>query len=604
VNFPNLNDRIIAYDTETTGLEWPVDRAFGFSVAVDGWSGYFDIRETPEAVCWINESRPALVICHNASFDFKMSKSAGINLPLERMDDTVIRACLIDEHLHSYTLDDLCWKYLRQKKQAEIYEELAKLFGGRATRNVQMKQISRAPSSVVAPYAIRDAELTLELWKWQKQEIESQGIEKIIEFERRLMPTLIRAEMRGIRVDLEKAELARKDLTVEIDKQQRELDQLVGGPINVNSSPKIKALFKPRLQDGGWYADNGCALEKTESGNPSLDANALRSMEGDRRAELILSVRSLIKTRDTFLGGHVIGSAFVDRVYPNINQNKGEDAGTGTGRLSYTAPAMQQIPSRNKKVASIVKPVFLPEPGHVWVDADMHSFEVRVFAHLVNDQSIIDKYLADPFSDFHQMVADMTGLPRNAAYSGQANAKQLNLSMIFNSGNGAIAEKMGMPWSWESFNGKNGESITYKKAGEEAMAVIDNYHQQLPGVKVLMNSAKKRAETRGYVFTKYGRRLRFPNPRFSYKASGLLIQATAADLNKNNWTVIEDQLNDFGGHLILNTHDSYSMSIPEENWEKAWKQTQNAVQGAYPWFRVPLILEFSGKGANWWEAVK
>lgn len=604
MQFPILTDRIIAYDTETTGLEYPKDRAFGFSVAMEGWSGYFDIRETPEAVRWINESRPALVICHNASFDFKMSHSAGIHLPLERMDDTVIRACLLDEHLHSYALDDLCWKYLRQKKQAEIYGDLAKLFGGRATRNVQMKNIHRAPSEVVAPYAIRDAELTLLLWKWQQEEIIRQGVEPIIEFERRLMPTLIRAEMRGIRVDLEKAEAAQKDLTIEIDKQQSELNQLIGGSINVNSSPKIKALFKPQLRDGGWYADNGCALEKTESGNPSLDANALRSMEGDRRAELILGVRSLIKTRDTFLGGHVIKSAYEGRVYPNINQNKGEDAGTGTGRLSYTAPAMQQIPSRNKKVASIVKPVFLPEPGHVWVDADMHSFEVRVFAHLVNDQFIIDKYAADPFSDFHQMVADMTGLPRNATYSGQANAKQMNLSAIFNSGNGALADKMGMPWSWESFTDNKGQSITYKKAGPEAMAVIDNYHQQLPGVKVLMNSAKKRAETRGYVFTKYGRRLRFPNPRFSYKASGLLIQATAADLNKNNWMIIENQLNDFDGHLILNTHDSYSMSIPEDKWEAAWKQTQAAVQESYPWFRVPLILEFSGKGENWWQAVK
>lgn len=604
MNFPNLDGRIVAYDTETTGLSYPKDRAFGISVALEGWSGYFDIRETPEAVRWINNSKPQLIICHNASFDVKMSKSAGINLPLERMDDTVIRACLIDEHLHSYALDDLCWKYLKKKKQDEIYNDLAGLFGGRATRNVQMKNIANAPSQIVAPYAIRDAELTLELWNWQEKEISRQGIQPIIDFERRLMPTLIRAEMRGIRVDLEKAEFAQKGLTVEIDKQQGEINELAGYDINVNSGPQVKSMFKPRLQDGGWTADNGCSLEKTESGNPSLDADALRSMEGDRRAELVLSIRSLIKTRDTFLGGHVIKSAYEDRVYPNINQTKGEDAGTGTGRLSYTSPAMQQIPSRNKKVASIVKPVFLPDEGHIWVDADMHSFEVRVFAHLVNDPSIVDKYVADPYADFHQMVADMTGLPRNAAYSGQANAKQLNLSMIFNSGNGAIADKMGMDWDWESFRGKDGEDITYRKAGSDAMAVIEEYHRQLPGVKTLMNGAKKAAEVRGYVFTKYGRRLRFPNPRFSYKASGLLIQATAADLNKNNWIKISETLPQFGGHLILNTHDSYSMSIPEENWEKAWEATRNAVQNSYPWFRVPLILELSGKGADWWEAVK
>ena len=322
----------------------------------------------------------------------------------------------------------------------------------------------------------------------------------------------------------------------------------------------------------------------------------------DPRAKAILELRSLIKTRDTFLKGHVLGSAVNGRVYPSINQSKTETAnGTGTGRLSYQSPAMQQIPSRNKKVAAIVKPCFLPEEGEVWVDADMASFEVRVFAHLANDQVVIDQYKKDPDTDFHQFVADLTGLPRSAEYSGQANAKQLNLSMIFNSGNGAIANKMGMPWHWDEFTSKEGEHVRYRKAGDDAMRVIDHYHRTLPGVKKLADEAAFRARDRGFVFTKYGRHIRFPDKRKTYKASGLLIQATAADINKENIKLIRQALSD-EGRLLLNTHDSYSMSMPRENWERNFERVRRTVER--PVLRVPLVLELSGSGPNWWEAVR
>lgn len=602
--FPSLDGRIIAYDTETCGLG-PANKAFGFSVAFDGWSGYFDIRRTPEAARWLSAARPGRIICHNASFDYRMSARAGIRMDLDLLDDTVTRACLIDEHLQSYSLDDLAAKYLKKRKQAEIYPQLAELFGGRPTRNVQMPNIAKAPPEVVGPYAIRDAELTLELWKWQEDEIRRQGIQEIIAFERKLMPTLIRTEMRGIRVDVPRAEAAQSQLTIEIDQQQHELDQLAGGKFNVNSTPQVRKMFNPKVKDGVWVADNGTFLEPTESGQPSINSLALREMGDDRRAELILSIRSLIKTRDTFLGGHVIESAHNGRVYPTINQNKGEDGGTGTGRLSYTGPAMQQIPSRNKKVAAIVKPSFLPDENQDWVSLDANSYEIRTFAHLINDPNVIQKYADDPLVDFHQMVADLTGLPRNASYSGQANAKQLNLSAVFNSGNGALADKMGMPWSWETFETKSGEVVRYKKAGPEAMAVINNYHQNLPGVKRLADRAKEVATQRGYVKTKYGRRLRFPNPRFSYKASGLLIQSTSADLSKGMWMIAEEYLNKIGGRLIISVHDSFELSVPkgldvgniQRDLQQLWREVN-------PWFRVPLVLDLNGSGPNYWEASK
>lgn len=594
---------ILAVDTETTGLG-PKDRAFGISWQMTGEDAkYIDLRQDDPGEFLDDVMRDnRRIVCHNGSYDYRMAHNAGIQLPIDRLDDTVIRATMINEHEHSYRLDDLARKYLGKAKQTEIYEKMAQLFGGRPTREAQIHRIAEAPKEVVAEYAIPDAGLAHDLWQWQEVEIKRQDIGQICDFERSVMPAIIENEMLGIRVDVARAEQAVEELTQIINTQTKQLYQLVGKTFNINSPKDVAAIFKPRqLSDGSWITDDGTPIPSTPGGKPSFSKESLREI-GSPLAQAIEDVRSMLKTRDTFLLGHILGNQIDGRVYPSIHQTKGEDGGTGTGRFSYSTPAMQQIPSRNKAVAAVLKPIFLPDEGFVWVDADMHSFEVRVFAHLVNMQELIDQYIEDPEQDFHQMVADMTGLPRNAPKSGGANAKQLNLSMIFNSGNGAIAEKMGMPYTWDSF-AKNGKTFKYKKAGPEAMAVIDEYHRRLPGIKKLAQRAKAKAETFGHVRTQYGRCLRFPRGEKTYKASGLVIQATAADINKHNWLYTRQALAGTGGRLLLNTHDSYGLSLPKD-WQPHWERVKETVEGGFPWFRIPIILELSGAGPNWWAALE
>lgn len=605
---------VIAYDTETTGLEYPTDKVFGLVLATpDGQSGYWDIREEPEALEWFRHEMAGFrgtIVCHNASFDFRMSASTGIELPLAQVDDTGIRACCINEHESTvfpwtygragdYSLDYLAQKYIGAQKYAEIYDELAALFGGKATRKAQMPNLHRAPSELVRKYAIPDAELTLDLWLEQQALIWKRGLHDIISFERRVMPTLIRAEMRGVRTDIPYVEEAVGKMDVVVDEAEKKMYHLAGKEFNPQSPKQVREIFEVKEKNGIFYSRDGTQLERTKTGNPSLNADALRAMS-DPLAKQIVEMRSHKKTRDTFLKKHILERHVNGRVYPNINQMKGEDGGTGTGRLSYTAPALQQIPSRNKRIAAIVKPAFLPEEGQLWLESDMASFEVRVFAHLVAayNPAIAEAYAADPAMDLHQWVADLMHVPRNASYSGEPNAKQLNLSMIFNSGNGAIADKMGMPWEWAEFTDKKGELIRYKKAGHEAMDVINSYHRKVRGVKTLAERAKTIAESRGWIKTAHGRRLRFPRGYKSYKASGLLIQATSADENKENWLRIEDALGS-DGSLILNTHDSYSMSV-DENWKPVWERVRKAVERQT--LRVPLLLDFDGVGRNWAEA--
>ncbi len=614
MDFPLMSkfDRL-AFDTEATGLRpYGGDRVFGFSISTpDNKDYYYDVREQPEMVEMFNHQMADYrgeVICHNLSFDYRMSHASGMNFSIEQSVDTVIQGGLINEHEHSYSLDNLSRKYTGSPKSgAELYKQLAALFGGRATRNVQMKNIALAPPDVVSPYAKDDTRATLDLNDYQKTEIQRQGLGQIVEFEKRVTPVLLKAEMAGVRVDTHAAEQAVGELSVIIKRMQKELNVEAGFPCNPQPSGDIKKLFRPKWRNGRWWAIDGTPLKETDAGNASLGADALRLMKHPA-AGTILELRKMLKTRDTFLVGHVLESAHNGRVYPSINQTKGEEGGTGTGRLSYTDPALQQIPDRDKSVAKIIKRAFLPDEGHFWVDADMASFEVRIFAHLVGTQDIIQTYIDDPERDFHQYVADLTGLVRNATYNGQPNAKQLNLSMIFNQGDGTTADEMGLPWEWASFipkdprDGANPYSeVVYKKPGPEAMDIINRYHAELPGVKVLAKGCKKRAEERGYIFTRYGRHLRFPRGYKSYSASGILIQATAADENKKNWLLIDEAIQGTGARIIMNTHDSYSLSIPigeEKRVSKLVKERVEEDRG----LKVPLILEVNHPGNNWWES--
>jgi len=591
-----------AYDTETTGLHYPIDKAFACSIAVPGGqSWYYDFRRQPKAIEWLNDQFAqcnSRIICHNAPFDASMSAVAGIRIPLHLLDDTVIRACLINEHEASvfpwnrhrkpggYSLDYLCRKYLKKGK----FE-------------IDIGNIENLPLAEVRGYAVQDAILTLELWEWQQDQIIDQNLFKIEQLERRTMPIIIESQMKGIRVDLDEAERAMVAMTPHIGQLQQEMNQLAGWDFNVNSGPQMIKMFDPTKTDSGWWVGPN-KIGTTDKGAPSFRKEYLEELaEFDPRARMVTDIRSALKTRDTFLAKHILEHAVGDRVYPTINQTVRETGGTKWGRLSYVEPAMQQIPSRDKVTAAIVKPCFLPDEGQVWLDYDLASFEVRVFAALVGmyNDYLVRMYQANPTLDFHQFVADITGLVRNAEYGGQPNAKQLNLSMIFCQGAGATAQKMGMETTDAEFKDAWGDTIKYQKAGNDAHRIIDLYHSKVRGVRKLAETARKIAEARGYLRTKFGRHIRFPKRYKSYKASGILIQATSADINKENWCIINEALNG-RGRIVLNTHDSYSMSVDYDTMARTMEDVKKAVEREF--LGVPLLLDLNGVGPNWWSALQ
>jgi DNA polymerase I-like protein with 3'-5' exonuclease and polymerase domains len=544
------------------------------------------------------------LINHAAKFEMHFSENLGFKIP--QMQCTMVRAALIDEHEKSFSLDSLGEKHVGMGKTKGIYDELAALFGGAADRKTQMANLHRAPESLAARYALADPEIAIRLWLWQEEQIRAQDLSKIWGLERLVTPVLQKMERRGVRIDVPYIATAKGIVQDKAMQAQSALDKLIGKPTNVNSGPQLRAAFKPEARDGHFYIGN-VRIDSTDGGQPSLDKEALVTLEeaGHPLARHVMNVRRFLKAGQ-FLDEHILGHLCGDRVHANFNQTKTDkDMGTITGRLSCDDPALQQIPSRDKEVAAIVRAAFIPEEGHAWLCSDWAQFEFRVFGHYVNSPEINNVYSRNPDADFHKLVADLSGLPRDPPYAGGANAKQLNLGMVFGMGEGLMAQKMGLPFKVEvvKFRGES-EEREIMKAGDEAKEKFELYHKAIPGVRKLLEKASSLAKSRGYVITLGGRRLRFPHGQFTHKAGGLVFQGTSADAMKQK--LVELDAAGFDG-LNLSVHDEFGMSVPKEETGVYATAVRNIVTDFGPGSAIPLripVLASINFGENWWEASK
>ncbi len=611
----HLHDfKVLACDTECTGLKWYADdRVFGIALA--GWDGteihgqYIDVRQKPRVLEVLKREAPKIkvpVVNHGMKFDAHMLEKDGIKFPDDRIECTMVRMGLIDEHRFEYGLD-ACAKDILGKRKVDIYDQLAQLFGGKPTRSAQMPNLHRAPVDLVTKYATPDPVLALELWLWQEKEIAEQKLEKVWSLEKQLTPVLIDIEKNGIRVDAPRAKDAEKRMAVEIDKREQQLYKLLGQKFNPNSSPQVKALFNPKQDEAGnWWVGN-VLLEKTDGGGPSMSKDALieiATRTGDQRAKMIVDLRKYIKAKQ-FFTNHILGYLHDGRVYPNYNQTKSDNGkGVGPGRLSMDEPAMQQFPKRDEDIAEETRSCFLPEKGEDWLSADWAQFEFRWFAHYVRDEKILDAYHKNPDTDYHQIVAEITGIPRKPRYAGDANAKQINLGLVFGMGQGKLAAEMGLDYTVVV---KRGKEVLIP--GEKAVEVFEKYHGSIPGVRVLLDKAASIARSRGHVLTAMERHLRFPGGQYTHKAGGLVFQGTSADCMKYKMITLHHMSKKMNYRYLLSVHDEHNNSVPKG---KTGKEIAAAIKNELEIFDgvecpikcdVPIRSEV-GLGPNWWEACK
>lgn len=609
MEFPRIEKGVtIGLDYETSGVDYwhPDFRAFNVAVAVPGQAWAFDFRTTPGLSDWLRDLLPGRrVVAHSAQFEYQVTRLLGIDPRAVDWYCTLVSQCLIYEHDLTYDLASVCAANNVDSNKRENLRRIMEAIGADTLAGA-LARMAEAPADLAAIYVAGDAADALEVYHRQAPLLASEELLDVHSLEMRLLPVLADMSYGGVRVNLEAAHAAIPALDQQELALQREVNEIVGRPFNVNSTPQIREFFKPEKVNAYQYKLSDGTLVGPTKGNkgPSIDQKALQDAVHPLAAK-ILALRKTIKLRDTFIRGHIIASADGNGyVHTTFNQTRNDaDAGTVTGRLSSTGPALQQITKRDKINAAILRSLFLPDDGRRWLCADYSQVDFRCGAHLINDPSIIAAYQQDPSLDYHQIVSDMTGIPRNAPYAGAPYAKQINLGLSFGAGAGKICFMMGMPYEVVERNRR----MAYLP-GTEGKAIFDLYHKKLPGVKAFTEIAGNVAKSTGYVKTQIGRRLRFPKRFGSHKAAGLLFQAYAADLHKFGLVRTDELIRRLGlpARLMLSVHDEMGISAVED------KEVMRKIVEVYTDFnhddspikmRVPITA--SAKfGVNWWEACK
>ena len=575
---------------KTKGPGWPTGdgEVVGYAVAVDGWKGYIPIRHggggnIDERIVnnWMKKvcESPAEKIMHNAQYDAGWLRRMGFTLN-GRIIDTMVVASLLDENRFSYSLNALAFDYLAKTKSEKNLTEAARDFG------VDPKaELWKLPSMHVGPYAEVDAELTLELWNYFKTLISKEDLWSIINLELDVLPVLIDMTWKGVRIDKDRVERTRDYLLKEEKEMLAKIKHITGMNVEVWAAQSLAKAFD----------SVGISYPKTEKGAPSFTRSFLSEHEHEL-PKMILRTRGLNKTHGTFINTIMKHTAVDGRIHSHINQIRSDDGGTVSGRISMNNPNLQQIPARDPELGPMIRSLFLPEEGEEWASIDFSQQEPRILVHYAHAygksqghdmqgvQEFVDGYQNDPDMDFHTMVADMAKIPRKQA-------KTINLGMMYGMGVNKLSDQLDIPV-------------------DEAKKLVNQYHDRVPFVKMLMHGVMNKLNSRqssGSIRSILGRKCRFdlwepdtfamnkalpykdainehgPTTRlrraYTYKALNRLIQASAADMTKKAMVDIHK----LGITPLIQIHDEIAVSVSsKEQVESIVDAMENAVPLGVP----------------------
>ena len=589
--FPDLSDaRYIAIDLETkdpdlkskgSGAIQGHGEIVGIAVAVEGWRGYYPIAhegggnlDRRLVLEWFKKvcATDCIKIFHNAMYDVCWIKAYGIPINGHIMD-TMLMASLIDENRLWYTLNSISFDYLREVKDEKALKEAAEAWG------IDPKsELYKLPAMYVGTYAEQDAELTLELFKTLSREIQKNNLVEIFDLETQLFPCLIDMKFKGVRGDVERAHKLKKQLSQKEEQLLLEVKKETGIDVQIWAARSIAKVFDKLSLS---YA----TTEKT--GSPSFTKNFL-STHNNSVVKSIAKAREINKAHTTFIDT-IIKHNYRGRIHADINPIRSDQGGTVTGRFSYSNPNLQQIPARNKDLGPMIRSLFIPEEKHKWGCFDYSQQEPRLVVHFAAttepisyDQSVKDivEKFKDNAVDFHQTVADMANISRTQA-------KTINLGLFYGMGKTKLQAELGL------------------STKQEAEDLFNQYHENVPFVRDLMNFTSRRAQS-GSIGTLLGRRCRFnkwePNKfgmhkpmdyveaertygrggirrAFTYKALNKLIQGSAADMTKK---AMVDLYNE-GVVPHIQIHDELDISVQsDDEAKKIIEIMENAVSLAVP----------------------
>ena len=466
----------------------------GYAIAVESWKGYLPVRHSggnlplEPVKRWISET-----LSHDAQA--KVTANGGYEREWLLVDDIQIKGivydvqiaeCLLNEEQDSYSLDSIAFRHLGERKDESLRQEAESLLGVGNKKGMHLLD-----SGYVGHYAEGDADKTLRTFQVQKVKIKEQGLWPIFQMESELSEVIHLMRQRGVRINEEATVTLAKKYTKQEKELYAKLQQkyFKGRNIDFNSGKDLESV----CQSHG-YSDYP-RIAKT--GNPSFVGDWMDLQSSDEKnpffnplAELwhgISEYRTIEKIRRDYLEGHLT-QTYKGRIHCSFHQMNSDEGGTRSGRLAASKPPMQGIPKRSK-FAKDVRTLFLPEEGEEWIKVDYSQQEYRIFVSLAMVMGLEGAkeagqvYIDNPEADYHQAIAEMTGLPRQTA-------KDWNFAAIYGAGIEKTAKMT-------------------KKTIKEATKVNLQYHEKVPFAKQLAKDASNRASQRGWIKTIGGRILHF-----------------------------------------------------------------------------------------------
>ena len=442
-------------------------------------------------------------VFHNAMYDVCWIRAVTGKKMKGRIVDTMVAASVIDENRFRYSLDSLSKDFLKEKKGGYDLQEKT-LVWSKGTIKDPMSNMHKLPASIVKDYAKQDVNLTLKLWKLFDQEfdkvlytkyeedekgnklknkdgnfiiVEEKTSRNIFELETKLFPCLVDMKFKGVKIDVEKARAFGKRL----EKTRNNIIDYIARKTNIRieiwAASSIKALLD--------HQNINDYTKTPKSGMPQLPKNYL-STHKNKYLRLIAKAREFDKAKNTFIEG-LLGFVHNGRIHADINQIKGEDGGTVTGRFSMSNPNLQQIPSKGY-IGKKMRELFIPETGSEWYSFDYSQQEPRIVVHYAIKLGMagtadLQKEFDKEDADFHQIVADMANIPRKQA-------KTINLGLFYGMGKIKLQKELNLD-------------------SKRAQTLFNTYHAKVPFVRQLSRDLSEFASNEGLLFTLGDRFCRF-----------------------------------------------------------------------------------------------
>ena len=576
--------KLFALDTETDNLDYMAANLVGISFALEnGEAAYLPLQldylgapKTLEKTTALTLLKPVL---ENPTIQ-KVGQNFKYDLTIFARNGIDVQGVAFDTMLESYVLnstgrhnmDDLAKRYLGH--QTITFEEIA----GKGKNQLTFNQI---PLEKAAEYAAEDADVTMKLQQvlWEKLSKEP-TLEKLFkEMELPLLGVLSRMERRGVLIDSDALFLQSNEIANRLSELEEQAYVLAGQPFNLASTKQLQEILFDKL--------GLPVIQKTPKGAPSTNEEVLEELAFSHELpKVLVEHRGLSKLKSTY----------TDKLPQMVNPQTGRvhtsyhQAVTATGRLSSSDPNLQNIPIRNEEGRRI-RQAFIAREGFTIVAADYSQIELRIMAHLSQDQGLINAFTQG--KDIHRSTAaEIFGVALDEVTSEQRrNAKAINFGLIYGMSAFGLSRQLGI-------------------GRADAQSYMDLYFKRYPGVQTFMHDIREKAKAQGYVETLFGRRLYLPDINSSNgmrrKAAERVainapMQGTAADIIKRAMIQLDQKLqNDPDIAMIMQVHDELVFEVRSEKVEFFREQIKQHMEAAAE-LVVPLIVEV-GVGQNWDEA--